>query len=104
MRKFLVVAAAILIPLCAYAADTTVTQSHSTFDSDSVTVKAGDNVVFANKDDITHNIQVINDDGDVDDKGLQKPGENIKVGFTKAGTYKIRCSIHPKMKMTVVAQ
>ena len=104
MRKFLIVAILALIPLSVYAADTTVTQSHSTFDVDAVTVKVGDNIVFANKDDITHNIQIITEDGDVDDRGLQKTGEDIKVSFPKAGKFKVRCSVHPKMKMAVTVQ
>lgn len=101
MRKLALIAGVALISLAAYAADTTVTQSHTSFDVDSATLKAGDNIVFSNKDDVTHNIQVVNSDGDVDDKGLQKPGTDIKANFAKAGEYKVRCAIHPKMKMTV---
>ena len=105
MRKFILVGLLAAIPLCAaYAADTTVTQSHTTFDVDSVTLKAGDNIIFSNKDDVTHNIQIVDSDDDVDDKGLQKPGQDIKANFAKAGTYKARCAIHPKMKMTVTVQ
>ena len=105
MRNVLLLAAAVaMIPLCVFAADTTITQSHTTFDVDAVTVKAGDNVIFANKDDVTHNVQIINADGDIDDKGLQKPGQDIKASFAAAGVYKIRCAIHPKMKMVVTVQ
>jgi plastocyanin len=104
MRKILIAAVVALMPLCAVAAESTITQSHTTFDVDSATIKAGDSITFSNKDDVTHNIQVINADGDVDDKGLQKPGQDIKVAFAKAGEYKVRCAIHPKMKMTVAVQ
>ena len=104
MRKTLLVMLSFGVVSIAFAADTTVTQSHTTFDVDEVNIKAGETVTFANKDDVIHNIQVVNSDGDVDDKGLQKPGVNIKATFSHSGTYKIRCAIHPKMKMTVTAQ
>lgn len=105
MRKVLLASALMVtFSMAAYAAEQTVTQSHTTFDVDELTVKAGDIINFSNKDDVTHNIQVVNDSGDVDDKGLQKPGEIIKETFAKAGSYKIRCAIHPKMKMKVTVQ
>jgi plastocyanin len=106
MRKQLLTAAVFCCIVCAaaYAADTIVTQSHTSFDSDAVTIKAGDTIVFANKDDVTHNVQVGNEDGEDDDKGLQKPSQDIRVIFAKAGVYKVHCSIHPKMKMTVTVQ
>ena len=104
MRKFFVIGILALIPICAFATETTITQSHTSFDVDEATVKAGDTVIFSNKDDVTHNIQVSNSDGDTDDKGLQKPGEVIKQTFTKPGEYKVHCAIHPKMKMKITVQ
>jgi len=104
MRKIALVALFSAFAFAAYAADTVVTQSHTTFDVDSATIKAGDSITFSNKDDVTHNIQVVDADDNLDDKGLQKPGQDIKQTFAKAGTYKIRCAIHPKMKMTVTVQ
>lgn len=85
----------------AHAAETNVNQSHTSFDVDEVTIKKGDTVIFNNHDDVTHNIQVVNSDGDADDKGLQKPGQSIKETFSQAGSYKVRCAIHPKMKLKV---
>jgi plastocyanin len=38
------------------------------------------------------------------DKGLQKPGETINQLFDKSGKFVVRCSIHPKMKMTVTVK
>jgi plastocyanin len=104
MRKILLITLFVGVAFAARAADTTVTQSHTSFDVDSATLKAGDSIIFSNKDDVTHNIQVVNSDGDADDKGLQKPGQDIKATFAKAGEYKVRCAIHPKMKMTVTVQ
>lgn len=57
--------------------------------------------MFANKDDVSHNITVVNDDDDTTDLGLQKPGQTLSYTFDKAGRFTVRCSIHPSMKMTV---
>ncbi len=59
---------------------------------------------FVNHDDVTHNINVIDEDDNATDKGLQKPGEAIDQMFDKAGKFMIRCSIHPKMKMTIAVK
>ena len=103
-KTLLAFAFAVGLPLCAYAAETIVTQSHTSFDSEALTVSAGDTVVFKNADDVTHNIQVMNGEGDIEDKGLQKPGEDIRQVFAKPGDYKIRCAIHPRMKMKVTVR
>jgi len=87
----------------AQAADVSVDQAGQQFSQSSLTLKAGDTLVFTNKDDVTHNVKVINGD-DTDDKGLQKPGEVIKATFAKPGTYQVRCAIHPKMKIDVTVQ
>jgi len=87
----------------AQAADTSIEQAGQQFSQSSVTLKAGDTLVFTNKDDVTHNVKIINGD-DTDDKGLQKPGEVIKATFAKPGDYQVRCGIHPKMKIDVKVQ
>jgi plastocyanin len=104
MRKLVLVLLLVGVAFGARAEDATVTQSHITFGADSVTLKAGESITFSNKDDVIHNIQIVDTDGDVDDKGLQKPGQDIKETFAKAGAYKIRCAIHPKMKMSVTVE
>lgn len=104
MKKISFALMFILLTVSAHAAGSVVTQSHTSFDVDEITVAKGETVTFANKDDVTHNVQVIDADGNDDDKGLQKPGEDIKANFTAAGEYKVRCAIHPKMKMTVTVK
>lgn len=88
----------------ASAAEAVVTQQHSTFDVDTLTVKAGDTVVFKNNDDFVHNIRVVNAQGYIADRGMQKHGQDIKYTFPEAGTYNVRCSLHPKMTMVINAQ
>ena len=87
-----------------YAADVDVTQIGQKFIPGNITAKVGDHVKFHNKDDVTHNINVIDAADNADDKGLQKPGEDIDELLAKAGVYNVRCSIHPKMKMTINVQ
>jgi plastocyanin len=107
MRIFYIFAGvlfAMMVSPAAFADTTEITQADQTFSQEAVTLKAGDTIHFTNKDSVTHNIKVMGADGDVDDKGLQKPGEVITEVFAKPGEYKVRCAIHPKMKMTVKVQ
>ena len=91
----------LLLAVSVRAAITTVEQSGQQFSEKSLSLAVGDGIMFANHDDVTHNINVINDDDDAADLGLQKPGENLTYKFDKAGRFKVRCSIHPSMKMSV---
>jgi plastocyanin len=83
------------------AATTTIDQTGGQFSEKSVSVSSGDSIVFTNHDDVAHNVTVVNEDDDAADLGLQKPGETLTYKFDKAGRFKIRCSIHPGMKLTV---
>ena len=95
---------ALAIP--AWAAITTVVQSGQAFSESDVTLKVGDHLKFANQDDVKHNILVQegDDDDNAKDYGVQPPGQSIDVPFDKAGKFKVRCHIHPDMKMSVTVQ
>ncbi|MGD0103278.1 MAG: plastocyanin/azurin family copper-binding protein [Rhodopila sp.] len=97
-------AAFIVIGAGVRASGVTIDQSGQVFSEKSVALNTGDAVTFANKDDVSHNITVVNEDDDTADLGLQKPGENLTYKFDKAGRFKVRCSIHPSMKMTVTVK
>lgn len=86
------------------ASTTSISQSGQKFSEKSVDLKLGDSLNFQNQDDVSHNITVLNEDDDAKDLGLQKPGETVKYAFDKAGRFKVRCSIHPSMKMTVTVK
>lgn len=104
MRPVTIVTIAVLLiaaGAAVKAAGITVDQSGQQFSEKSATLKPGESVIFANRDDVTHNINVIDDDDEATDLGLQKPGETLTHKFDKAGQFKVRCSIHPSMKMTV---
>jgi plastocyanin len=66
-----------------------------------LTVAAGTQVTWTNRDDIPHT--VVSDDKAIKSKTLDTD-EKFTFTFTKPGTYSYFCSLHPKMKGTVVVQ
>jgi plastocyanin len=85
----------------AAAAETDIEQAGQRFSQTALSIAVGDTVHFQNHDDVTHNINVIDADGQPDDQGLQKPGDIITKRFDKAGDFVVRCAIHPRMKMKI---
>lgn len=68
----------------------------------SASLAKGDRIVFTNEDDVIHNIHIFGPGGDDSmDLGLQKPGASLTYRFDKPGAYRVRCNIHPSVKMTV---
>src|SRR5438128_1414902 len=61
-------------------------------------------LVFTNDDDVIHNIHILGAGDDNVDLGLQKPGKNLSYKFDKSGAYKVRCNIHPSVKMSVTVK
>ena len=97
----LVAAALILVSgSAANAAEIVLTQKAKKFDKKAVTIKKGDTIKFVNADTITHNIHS-RSAPDKFDLGVQKPGTESTHTFAKDGKFKVRCAIHPKMKVTV---
>ncbi len=71
------------------------------FTPNTLTVKAGASVTWANLDDEPHTV--------VSDAGLFRSGamdtnESFSFKFDKPGTYHFTCSIHPRMVGTIVVQ
>jgi plastocyanin len=101
----LVAAIAFLIGIIVAASGATtirVGQHGLVFTQSSATVARGDRMIFTNEDDVIHNIHIFgpgNDDST--DLGLQKPGVVLTYSFDKPGAYRIRCNIHPFVKMAV---
>jgi amicyanin len=71
------------------------------FNPATLTVPVGAQVTWINRDDIPHN--VVNDDASIKSKVLDTD-DKFTFTFTKPGTYSYFCSIHPKMKGTVVVK
>ena len=80
-----------------------ITQKGKQFSEKSVSLSPGQQIVFVNDDNVAHNVYTIVK-GKKQDLGLQKPGEEDAIAFDAAGTYRVRCAIHPKMKMLVKVQ
>ena len=71
------------------------------FTPQTITVSAGTQIRWTNGDDIPHT--VVSEDKSFKSKVLDTD-EQFTDTFTKPGTYKYFCSIHPKMTGTVVVQ
>lgn len=76
-----------------------VTISNFAFDPATITIKAGQTVTWTNQDTVAHTVVA-------DDNSWKSPdinnGASFSHTFTTAGTYAYHCSIHPKMKATVI--
>ena len=108
MSLRLAVATAVLMGIVVGAsAATTITvgQHGMRFARSSASLAKGDRIIFTNEDDVIHNIHVFgpgNDDSK--DLGLQKAGQPLSHRFDKAGAYRVRCNIHPSMRMIVTVK
>lgn len=82
----------------AMAATNVVTQNGKAFSVKEMALSVGDSLTFVNDDSVKHNI-LIKDIGF--NSGMQEPGSEAMATFDKSGKFKVRCGIHPKMKLTV---
>ncbi|MBL6958412.1 MAG: methylamine utilization protein [Rhodospirillales bacterium] len=96
-----VVALGLAMP--AMAAEVKVTEKSNKFSPKNLTIAVGDTVTWVNQDGYTHNVHS-KTKGHIFNIGLQEAGGSDSLKFDKAGTVKIRCSIHPKMRMTIKVQ
>ena len=102
MRMLTSLAVVVLVGLSAgaLAANLTITQKGRLFSSESITIKKGESVTFANDDTVPHNI-VSTSKGNEFNLGSQPPGAATDVTFKESGDAQVICAIHPRMKMTV---
>lgn len=85
----------------AIAAPAEVKIDNFNFTPATLTVPVGTTVTWTNRDDIPHT--VVSDDKSIKSKTLDTD-EKFTFTFSKPGTYSYFCSIHPKMKGTIVVQ
>jgi plastocyanin len=71
------------------------------FSPASLSVNTGTAVTWTNDDSTAHTVTA--DDGSFNGGPLE-PGKTYSFTFTKAGTYKYHCSIHPQMVAEVVVK
>jgi plastocyanin len=78
----------------------TIVQNGRAFRPDEITIDHGQTLSFSNQDDFIHQIYVDVQGFDYD-SAEQPPGETLTIHFPDAGTFPVRCHIHPKMLLTV---
>ena len=105
MRTIAALAAALLITttIPAKAAEIVIDQKGKKFVPKTLSVKLGDTLIFRNseKKKIRHNVYSKTKGFEFVKIKIQKPGQSNKIKLTKAGTFEVRCSFHPRMKMNV---
>jgi plastocyanin len=89
------------VPAALPAAGAEVKIDNFTFTPPSLTVAVGTQVTWTNSDDIPHT--VVTEDKTIKSKVLDTD-EKFTYTFAKPGAYSYFCSIHPKMKGTIVVQ
>jgi plastocyanin len=94
------VIAALLLPGLAVlpaAAATVVNQKGRAFRPNEINIPRGETVTFTNEDSYIHQVYV----SGLFESDEKAPGENVNQTFTAAGTFQVRCRIHPTMRLTV---
>ncbi len=95
---FLLPLALFCLPYFAQAAQTNVTITNMAFLPSSVSVNAGDTVVWTNNDSVSHTVTA--NDGSFD-SGLLLPGATFSHTFATGGGVSYHCTIHPGMVASI---
>ncbi len=85
------------------AGDVKIVQKNKSFGMKKLSVKVGDTLVFVNEDKVSHNM-ISKTKGHEFEVKVQKPGSTEKVAVKAAGKFKVKCAIHPKMKLKITAE
>ena len=80
--------------------DHVVEQKGKVFSVGTLTVKAGEKIVFRNSDAVAHNVFSASAGFPFNLK-TQAPGAESSISFDKEGTVQVRCAFHPTMKLAV---
>jgi len=100
-QAVIIAGAGIGIAVAAWADDAhMIVQNGRAFHPGDITVNHGETLDFSNQDEFIHQIYV-DSPGFKYDSAEQPPGETIHIRFPDAGTFPVRCHIHPKMLLTV---
>ena len=77
-----------------------VVQKGRAFGSQQLEIKAGGSIRFLNEGSFIHHVFVRSATMNYDSEE-QEPGKSVDVLFPTAGTFEVRCEIHPKMLLRV---
>jgi plastocyanin len=99
MKPLLATALLLASTGAALAADPghTIVQSGRAFHPGETTIGKGESLTFTNNDQFIHQIYAVG----LFDSEEKAPGEDLTETFPQAGTFEVRCHIHPKMKLVV---
>jgi plastocyanin len=98
---FTATAVTVLVCAAALADDAnTIVQTGRAFRPLDVAINHGTTLNFSNQDEFIHQIYV-DTPGFNYDSAEQNPGQVFHIAFPAAGTFAVRCHIHPKMLLTV---
>jgi len=113
MKKLIILMAILLLAGCqtyeeptaakGQAATNSVSIAGFKFNPGTTTVKAGETVVWTQKDSAPHTVTSISGPESFDSGTLNK-GQTFSQTFTTPGTYKYQCSIHPTMRGTILVE
>jgi len=78
----------------------TIIQMGRAFHPSEITISHGETLTFSNRDDFIHQIYSKSDSMTFD-SNEQPPGQDVPILFPTAGTFEIRCHIHPRMSLIV---
>ena len=96
-RRLLIAALLPALAVLPAAAATVVNQKGRTFRPGEINIARGETVTFTNEDSYIHQVYV----SGLFESDEKAPGENVNQTFNAAGTFQVRCRIHPTMKLTV---
>lgn len=102
-RIKIAIASAMLIALSnnpAASHPQTIVQFERAFHPSEVTIVRGETLTISNRDGFIHQIYV-NSSVMNFDSNEQPPGQDVLVTFPSAGTFEVRCHIHPRMRLNV---
>lgn len=90
----------------AFAANTSehvVSQKKRKYSPTDLTINTGDTIKVVNDDVFLHHTFVDAPNFKFD-SGSMEEGDTTKITFSEAGSYQIKCAIHPRMNLNVTVQ
>jgi len=100
MAKWIAVLMLIITATGVQAEKIVITEKDLKFSTPIKVIHPGDNVIFLNQDNVSHNIVSLTSDFKFD-LGVLQSGESKAVTFKEKGVADVQCTIHPGMKMTL---
>jgi plastocyanin len=79
----------------------TIVQSERAFHPAEITIAHGATLDFSNQDEFIHQIYVDSPNFSYDSEEQEPGAAPMHIAFPTAGTFAVRCHIHPKMLLTV---